>query len=171
MHNYFQQVNSFYKDKVTIEKIFKRLWYLEEAYNNFIDTASRRERADLIKSIYINKSILLQVVSCYFYDVERLKHFHSIERIDGYKQGGFMMKWITKLKPLYFHESNINPETEISTFHIFCNELFALKVGLSMAKINMDKITHAAFEKRIYHLVHRGVDESELMMWLEAIDR
>lgn len=171
MHNYFQQINSFYKEKVPKERIRQRLWHLEEAYKDFINIAEKNNRADLVRSININISTLTQVVSCYFYDVERLKHFHSIERIDEYKQGGFIIKWITKLKPLYYDESQMNPETEVSSFHLFCNEMFALKVGLGMAKITTPKLTHEAYEKLIYHLVHRSVDESMLMMWLEAIDQ
>jgi hypothetical protein len=168
---FFTPVNKFYSDKIPESRKYARLGYLERVYEDLIQSFNNKGREDLIKSIYLNRAILLQVVSCYFYDVERLKHFHSIDRIDDYKIGGFMMKWILKLKPVFFDNRELDPKIEVNKLHLCCNEMFALKVGLAMAKIKLSKISDEFLNKQIYHFVYRNVDEHMLMMWLEAIDR
>jgi hypothetical protein len=91
MQNFFQPVNKFYSEKVSDERILKRLGYLECAFDEMlIKPYIDNSREDLVKAVHLNKAILLSVVQSYFYDVERLKHFHGIDKIDGYKQAGFI---------------------------------------------------------------------------------
>lgn len=172
MQSYFQSVSSFYSQNVSEERILTRLGYLECAYDAMlIQPYIENDCEYLVNAVHLNKGILLPLVQSYFYDVERLKHFHAIDKIDGYKQAGFMMKWIIKLRPIFFDDSQLDAKTGITKFHLFCNEIYALRIGLSMAKIQVSKVSAEFLNKQIYQLVHRNVDEHMLMMWLEAIDK
>lgn len=171
MEDYFQSVNPYYRERVSEKKIYSRAGYLESAFDMLIKSYKDNGRQDLVKGININRSILLDITSSYYYDVERLKHFHNIERIDGYKIAGLMIKWITKLRPIYIsYENFTEPEPEFTKFHSLCNQVFALRVGLSMAEISINKIPKITQHKLIYHFTYREIDEDMLFILLEAVN-
>lgn len=160
----FEKINSYYIQKVPKERILKRIGFLEWAFDNLMQ-GYEFEESELLN---LNKAILTQVVKSYFYDVERLKHFHSISRIDGYKQAAFMIKWLVNFKPIRFTDENPN---EVKAFHLCINEIYAIKVGLSMAYIPESKLTTTGMHKLVYNMYYRNFDEHTYTLLLESISK
>ncbi len=84
------------------------------------------------QDIEIDYEIANQVVSRYFRDVERIKHFHSFDRIDCHKIAGYLTYWISRLKPLFVR--NYNTYSKIESHAREINEIFAILVGCGRIK-------------------------------------
>lgn len=160
----FGKIGSYYQDKASHDRVLRRIGYLECVYEDMVLSLS------LPKGLFrLNKAVLTNVTYSYFYDVERLKHFHDIQRVNGYKQASYMIKWLSKLKPIMFDDSEV-PQESIRDIYLCINEVYAMKTGLAMAQISVSKVSSEAMEKMLYTLRLRNIDEHMLVMLLEALD-
>lgn len=94
------------------EKIMSRFNTLEEYLNIFI------ERSGFKNNVMISYSLLNQAVIDYFADVDRLKNFHNIEKINFIKVHAYSAYWLLRRKPIQIISDN--EDTELA----FINENF-----------------------------------------------
>lgn len=94
------------------EKIMSRFNTLEEYLNIFI------ERSGFKNNVMISYSLLNQAVIDYFADVDRLKNFHNIEKINFIKVHAYSAYWLLRRKPIQIISEN--EDTELA----FINENF-----------------------------------------------
>ena len=114
----------------------------------------------------LDRYTLYSAAVCYFEDVDRLKHFHGMERVDDVKQAGFTIKWLAKFRPIWF-----SSDGEVTKELQYANETFALRCGLSFMKLGLRSLPDELAEEVLYTLRHRSVDERLLFIWLETIKR
>lgn len=94
------------------EKIMGRFNAFEEYLNIFI------ERSKFKDNVSVSYSLLNQAVIDYFADVDRLKNFHHIEKINFIKIHAYSAYWLLRRKPIQIIKDN--DDTELA----FVNENF-----------------------------------------------
>ncbi len=95
------------------EKIMNRYDALEEYLNIFI------ERSKFKSNVIVSYNLLNQAVIDYFADIDRLKNFHHIDRINFIKVHAYSAYWLLRRKPIQIVDDN-NSDTELA----FINENF-----------------------------------------------
>jgi hypothetical protein len=95
-----------------IDKVFKSL-------------LAKSFRSEEMEHIYLNKYILKHAVESYYCDLHRLTIFRGISA-DRHKQAAFIIKWLTKLRPVQIHADVVNPSIPV----MLSNEYLAVAVGL-----------------------------------------
>lgn len=94
------------------EKIMSRFNTLEEYLNIFIG------RSKFKNNVTISYSLLNQAIIDYFADIDRLKNFHHIEKINFIKVHAYSAYWLLRRKPIQIIDDN--DDTELA----FMNENF-----------------------------------------------
>lgn len=141
-------------------RVMQRLLLLEKIFENL-----REESGTDFRHARMNRAVLCIVVKSYFDDVKRHKAYHGSELIDEVKQAGFMIKWISKLRPLQFdcHES------ETTNSLLYVNEIFAVRCGLTFMQVSPDSVPDQIYADVLYTLHYRSIDERMLFVWLATL--
>jgi hypothetical protein len=127
----------------------------------------------------IDYAVLKTVVRRYWADVERLRHFHNMPRINSHKIAGYLTYWLCKLRPVMVRNKRIyldNASNPLKHPH-YINELFAAYVGVG--RLNEDRRNAGAkgvimpaelFDTFIYGLKYRILTGDMLSMMYNVID-
>lgn len=154
-------IHSRYREKVTDSRVTARVWYLEHAFSII------KPSEDWARPLQINRSTLYTLVRSYFYDIERLKDFHGIDRIEYSKIAAFTTKWLLKHRPIFF---SINDPDKLTHSQIlYFNERFTFQIACAIAKIPKESITLKVFEEALYTFHYRNINEDLLVLWLKAL--
>ena len=116
--------------------------------------------------IWMNRIVLHDVVVSYFDDVDRHKEYHRTKRVNEAKQAAFMMKWITKLRPIQFDVAVEEATLELQ--HV--NEVYAMRCGFAFMGISPSVLPDELYAEMLYTLHYRSVDERLLFVWLATIE-
>ena len=81
-------------------------------------------RSEDVKYLYLNKYVLKHAIESYYCDLHRLTIFRGITA-DRHKQAAFLIKWLTKLRPVQIHADLVNPSAPV----MLSNEYLAVAVG------------------------------------------
>lgn len=95
------------------EKIEQRYDFLKSLMMAYID------REKLEDQVFIERHLLEHVLLDYFADIQRLKEFHNIGKINADKITAYSIYWILRRKPLQVKN---NTDTDVS----FVNERFVV---------------------------------------------
>jgi hypothetical protein len=124
-------------------------------------------------------TILKNVVMRYWGDVERLRHFHRMPRINSHKIAGYLTYWICKLRPITIRDQRFyldNASKPLKHPH-YINELFAACVGIG--RLNEDRVKQShkrviispeLFDTFTYGLKYRVLTGDMLSMMYEVFD-
>ena len=112
---------------------------LFDLYNTFME-----DKPEINSSVYLNKDLLGIVIRAYFDDIYRYKLHSHTERADNHKQGAYIIKWLSKLRPI-----QLLPDKEISKELLFINSSFALFVGFAFFKFNAFDVIETCFYKHL----------------------
>ena len=140
--------------------VVKRLLFLEQTFD-----ALRDESPDF-GHLRMNRAILCIVVKSYFVDVDRHKSYHGSPRVDKFKQAGFMIKWIAKLRPVQFDCDDAETTREL----LYINEIFAVRAGLAFMQRSPEEVPDEIYADLLYTLHYRHVDERMLFIWLATLE-
>ena len=99
----------------------KRFDTLLDLYNIFIASKS-----DIKSCVYLNNDLLAIVISSYFDDINKYKMYSHSARADKYQQGAYIIKWVSKIRPIQICE-NIEATKDI----LFVNSSFAIFAGFA----------------------------------------
>ena len=94
----------------------------------------------------INRMVLHNVVVSYFHDVDRHKDFHGSDRVDETKQAAFVIKWISKLRPIQF-DCEIG---HVSPSILYINEIYAVRSGLAFMKMSPEILPKQVYDDLLY---------------------
>lgn len=161
IHPRLVPINEKYEEKVSNSRVTHRVWYFEKAFEII------KPLDDWAKTLQINRGILYTLARSYFYDIERLKDFHGITRVEHSKIAAFTAKWILKHRPIFF--SVCDPDEITQSQILYFNERFALQVACSLARIPTANITKEVLEEALYTFHYRNVSEDLLVLWLKAL--
>lgn len=95
------------------DKLIARYETIEQYMLNFI------ERSGYTDKVVIASSVLNQALIDYFADIDRLKNFHHIDRVNYVKIHAYSAYWILRRKPIQIVEDN-DEDIELA----FVNENF-----------------------------------------------
>jgi hypothetical protein len=117
------------------------------------------------------------VIESWIDDLEKYCLYHNIVP-DEYKLAAFMMKWVSRLKPiplsLGIHSDGYcqGPKLHRAEY-AGINEIFAMQLGFARLKIDYRQVC-ATYPKIVselfYHLYYRGPDPKHLYITLELLD-
>ena len=127
------------------------------------------ETVEKASGIYVNHAVLYSCVYSYWYDILRLRDFHSDEdsRINKPKKAAYLIKWIVKEKPISFDPYQFS---EPRTCHILSrvNEICAFRAALAYAEIPLKLVGHDITDKMTYNLAFRSPDTGMMSLWFET---
>lgn len=160
-YDYEEIIEHFGKDKIK-----QRYATLEQYLISFI------ERSNYKDNVTISYSLLNQAVIDYFADVDRLKNFHKIEKINYIKIHAYSAYWLLRRKPIQIIK-DIEDSPEIA----FVNENFIVSYliqflrgdhrGVVIRKEN--RVDYDEFVENLkYVLRYRNVTAQYLETMLEA---
>jgi len=133
-----------------------------ELYDEFIN-----ETLDTKTCVYLNKDLLAIVIGSYFDDIYRYKLYSHSKRADNHKQGAYIIKWISKIRPI-----QILPNVEATKELLFINASFAVFVGFSFLKINVFETVEPNFYKHlIYETQYRNISGKNYASILYSIEK
>jgi len=119
------------------EKIEGRYVFLANLIQAFI------KQEEIENQVYLNNTILEQVLLDYFADIHRLKDFHNIVKVNTDKITAYTIQWLLRRKPIQMRE-------EADKDLKFVNERFILSY-LQMYLFGKDYATFVSPEKRYEH--------------------
>lgn len=122
----------------------ERFETIAELYDLFIEDIPGTK-----SSVYLNKDLLLIVIGSYFDDIYKYKLYSRSERADRHKQGGYIIKWISKIRPI-----QILPGITATKELLFINAMFAIFVGFSFLELNGFDIIEPSFYKHLVYEAH-----------------
>ena len=102
------------------EKLKGRYYYLIGTAEKFI------QNTKIDPYVNINKRLLKELVIDYFSDIDRLKDFHEIDKVEPCKIAGYTGYWIVKRKPLYLSDNASREVFKKYPLLLDVNEWFAL---------------------------------------------
>ncbi|MDR3365915.1 MAG: hypothetical protein LBO71_02985 [Prevotellaceae bacterium] len=118
-------------------------------------------------SAYLNDALLLIVVGSYFDDIYKYKLYSHSERADDHKQGAYIIKWISKIRPI-----QLLPNKEITKELLFINSSFAIFVGFSFLNLNVfDAIDPHFYKHLLYEMQYRNISGKNYACLLYAIEK
>lgn len=123
------------------ETILRRLHLLCEIYENTFAGW---------KGVKLNEYLLREAVESCLCDIYRLKVFRGIQQEDEHKQAAFLVKWISKIRPVQvFDDSSYNVTS------LLVNEIFAVNVALVILNIIPSKLTiKSQYVSNLLYLLH-----------------
>jgi hypothetical protein len=141
----------------------ERFETITELYKDFIT-----ENPDIEEtSVYLNKDLLAVVVGSYFDDIYKYKLYSHSKRADRHKQGAYIVKWISKIRPI-----QILPNIEATKELLFINASFAIFVGFSFLKLNVfDAIEPAFYKHLIYETQYREISGKSYASLLYTVEK
>jgi hypothetical protein len=105
------------------------------------------------KNLSINLSALHVAVKSWHDDLYRYRKYHKIAYPNKHKQTAFLMRWITKTKPIFpnLAQTEVIPRPDYSgTKYLTVNESFAVALGLALMGIDVDRLESHIAGKLIY---------------------
>jgi hypothetical protein len=129
------------------EKIRERIALLKTEFNDFCNAT------DIVKgSLQLPIELLNEVVLNYFVDIDRLKEFHTIDRINNIKIAAYLTYWWVKIKPIQI----INYPGNNSWRYLKINESFASTIAISIVfKTNVRFVTDDLAQlNKFYDFLH-----------------
>jgi len=87
------------------EKIKSRYCFLEDSARLVIQTHGLQD------FVHMNSYLIRELACDYFADIERLKEFHEIGKVNAIKVASYTAFWICRRKPLYFITETVDEDT------------------------------------------------------------
>lgn len=87
------------------------------------------------QQVRLSEQILFEVIASCYCDIYRLQVFRGIKHEDSHKRAAFLMKWISKFRPI---QINTDKPTNLPA-NILANEIFAVEVALIVLNIDIDE--------------------------------
>ena len=122
-----------------LDRCFRRMHSINEAFNIL---SKKFEWGD---HVFMNQSILLNVVHHYYNDIDKYKRDVNTEVADQHKKAAYVIKWISILKPI-----QIKDEEELTKKILFCNQILALRFGFGALGIDSNVISSNFYKHLIY---------------------
>lgn len=158
------KVNKDIRDKVPDERVFRRLNVIKKEFLRLQEIITTKAPNLVLE---LNERVLSIALKSYFYDLERLKHFHDFDLTNEPKKAGYLLKWLVKNKPIYFdlHKGRVTPE--LSSFLLCINEIFALRIAFAYAGLPIEKIENDCWKNLVYHTLYREVDSDFFALFVD----
>ncbi|MCH8887930.1 MAG: hypothetical protein IIC13_15210 [SAR324 cluster bacterium] len=126
----------------------------------------RRVRARFPET-YINATLLFHAVASYYADLHRLKVFHDTILANEYRKAAFIMKWITKIRPIQLERDGV-----VTKAHLLANEFFAIAAGLELlGDIKPGDISNDLLNRFAYNLHYRPINAETLTDTMMLLDK
>lgn len=146
------------------EAIEDRYKYLYDKMQDYIVEIGKED------SLYINESILHQVILDYFADIYRLKSFHKIEHANITKIVAYEIFWILRRKPIQLKEDCdiVFPNESFLTVFV-SHELLVPEESEPLSQ-HQEDVLFKFLSHFNYHLKYRNVDKQCLEALLLAFE-
>ena len=157
-----EEILSQQKKKIQIEEreirkcqIEQRVETLKKMYSLLIEKYDK----NILQSVYLNDVLLYAAVSSYYDDIYRFKDYSCSKWADNHKQAGYIIKWISKFRPIQIRSKSVLVDRTVLTI----NAVYALFVGFSFLNRNVsESITPHYYNHLIYLLTYRNLSGKQL---------
>jgi len=86
------------------------------------------------KNVWLSEQILFEAIASCYCDIYRLQVFRGITHADIHKRTAFLMKWISKFRPVQIVTGTFTKQPA----DILANEIFAVEVALLLLNVEPD---------------------------------
>ena len=159
------------KKKIQIEEREIRKCQIEqrvETLKSLYDLLIARYDKGVLQSVYLNEVLLYAAVSSYYDDIYRFKDFSCSKWADNHKQAGYMIKWISRFRPIQIRSNDVLVDQTVLTI----NSVYALFVGFSfLDKAISESITPRYYNHLIYCLTYRNISGKQLASLFYVLER
>lgn len=169
--NYDYLVHTFGEEKIgeRFELLFSKS---EELIDRF---CSAQLESHLLKGLFhVNELLIQDIVINYFADIDRLKKFHGIDKVNSIKIAAYTAYWYAKLRPVHTKKS-IDPEilNKYRKLIIKINEKVALGISFGIAFDNSiqnhsSPDTTELYKSIVYSLAYRVTTPQALELMIHA---
>lgn len=155
------------------QKEIKRIALLIQLFDLFHNEYVNRLHPQ--EELHINYVQLYNVVASYFQDVDRYKQYHfrdpAKSLVNDAKKCAFTLKWLSRIKPLYIHNSFSLDHSDLDTFDyddpsMIVNEWFSVFVAECLLGIGFST---TKFSEILYLLRYRNPDEYALIPLFQVL--
>ncbi|MDH4130070.1 MAG: hypothetical protein OEV44_15035 [Spirochaetota bacterium] len=94
-------------DEFTEGKIKTRFEFIEFQCYDILDRFNSTD-LKLKEYFHVNRIVVQDIVVNYFADIDRLKKFHGINKVNSIKIASYTGYWVSKLKPVQLYNNNHN---------------------------------------------------------------
>jgi hypothetical protein len=98
----------------------------------------------------LNAHLLFEAIGSCYCSLYRLKVFRGIQQEDVHKRAAFLMKWISKYKPIQLLDST----AEYWKTDLQANEIFAIIIGLTVLQIPPQPFLDSQYATNLIYLLH-----------------
>jgi hypothetical protein len=155
-------------------------------YSDIIDNKKARGRYDAIydefnfwlknygippANVRLDEDLLFEAVVSYFADIERLKQFHKIKRVNTTKVGAYLGYWLARLRLIQIIRVDKNNRVK----YLLINEAFAFDCMIAtmydknfLNDVNPN-IWNSLVEQYLYYLHYRPFDQQSLELAISSI--
>lgn len=147
------------------EKIMSRYETLEQYLMIFL------ERSKFKENVVVSYSLLNQAVIDYFADIDRLKNFHNIEKINFIKVHAYSAYWLLRRKPIQIMKEDDDTELAFINENFVASYLLQFLRGDSRGVVikKNDRLEYDEFIENLkYVLRYRMVTPQMLETFLES---
>ncbi|MES9975039.1 MAG: hypothetical protein ABW094_12325 [Candidatus Thiodiazotropha sp.] len=118
--------------------------------------------------VELNTSVLYGACKSYFYDVDREKPFHSITTTNDPKIAAYLIKWISRYRPIYFDDESVTND-EVKNLLTYINEYYAIRAALFYVSIDFEDIPKEILRILVYSLLYRNFSGKTLSLFIETV--
>jgi len=135
---------------------------ISEMYNMFVES-----KPTIKDKTYLNKHLLIVAIKSYYDDIYRFKLYSHSERADNHKQSAYIIKWLSKIRPI-----QILPDIEISDDVLLVNASFAIFVGFCFINCNIADIISPHYLKHLLYMAqYRNISGKQLASLIYLIEK
>ena len=147
---------------VNEEKVFNTL---KSMYTSFCSNFTE----ETLKPVRLDRGLLFLVVKSYFDDIYRFKDYTGSKSADRHKQAAYLIKWISKLRPIQI----VSEITPYSNEIIWINSSFSLYVGLIFLDVPniFASLSDSMYETLMYTTQYRYISGKQLSPLLYLIEK
>jgi len=117
--------------------------------------------------LFLHPDLLFNAVESYYIDISRYKVFHRTKIIDAHKKAAYIIKWLSKVRPISYSDniSLKNPELK-------ANQVFAIYAGICHFKqIEVHHIPKSLYKNLLYSTTYRDILPLQLSQTLYLMEK
>jgi len=140
----------------------------KEAYSIFRIYEKLQNKYEWSGRMYLNLDILRIAVESYLHDLYRFSDYHGSEFADNHKRGAYIIKWISKLRPVHFFHDQKN----LSALEYLSNNILAVFAGLGhLQDVALVDVSDRYFDHLFYTSLYRNIDGLQLASTFYVLEK
>lgn len=157
-----EKETSFYQDLVQLYPFEKRFQHLLQEIQDIL------ERMNVTDEVTVNTDLLGKAIVDYFEDVDRLKRYEGIERINVAKIYAYETFWLVKRSPIQLRRNDLAADFLSINEKVFTCMLLAKMFREAGKSYDYHPAVVELYDLILYNLKYRGYNQKSLELMVTA---